>query len=118
MPSTTTQKRQAAAVNSKAQEVHAEQKAVLASVIVTDDLWNSLQDANMRIKELENLLTDKDIECHRLQSELDTANQKLHTYKESFAFLKAKHEKTYHELHMQCQTPKKSKKNCPNCGSR
>ena len=118
MPSTTTQKRQAAAVNSKAQEVHAEKKAVLASVIATNDLWNSLQDANMCIKELENLLTDKDIECHRLQSELDTANQKLHTYKESFAFWKAKHEKTYHELHMQCQTPKKSKKNCPNCGSR
>ena len=61
----------------------------------TDDLWKSLQDANMHIKELENLLTDNDTECHRLQSELDKANQKLYTYKDSFAFLKAKHEETY-----------------------
>ena len=102
MPAVTACKQQAAAANLRAQEVHAEQRAVLASETATDDLWNSLQAANSRIKELENLLAEKDAECSRLQSELAKVNEKLHVYQDSSALLKAKHEKTYHELCMQC----------------
>ena len=111
MPAPTAQKWQAAAANLRVQEVHAKKQAILASEIATDDLWNSLQAANSHIKELENLLADKDTECHRLQSELDKANQKLHVYQDSSALWKAKHEKTQHELHMQHQTTKQGQKN-------
>jgi len=55
MSPTTARKRQAAAANKKAQEVHAEKRAILASETATNDLWNSLQAANSRIEELEQL---------------------------------------------------------------
>ena len=102
MPASTAQKHQAAAANLRAQEVYAEKQAFLASETATDDLWA----ANSHIKELENLLADKDTECHRLQSELDKANKKLHVYQDSSALWKANHEKMHHELCMQCQTTK------------
>ena len=104
MPLVSSRKKQAAVANLKAQELHSEKRAVLASETVTDDLWNSLQAANSRIEELENLLADRDTECHRLKSELDKANQKLHMHKDSSALWQEKHEKTYHELRMQRQT--------------
>ena len=107
MPPTTARKQQAAAANSRAQEVHAEKRAVLASETATNDLWSSLQAANSRIQELENLLADKDTENHRLHTELDKANQKLQVYQDSSALWKGKHEKTYHELRMQRQTTKR-----------
>ena len=94
----------------KAQELHSEKRAVLASETVTDDLWNRLQAANSQIEELENLLADRDTECHRLKSELDKANQKLHMHKDSSALWQEKHEKTYHELRMQHQTTKRGQK--------
>ena len=78
----------------------------MASETAIDDLWNSLQAANSRIKELEQLLADKDLECHRLQSALHNSNQKLQKHQENSALWKTKHEKTYHELRMQCQTSK------------
>jgi chromosome segregation ATPase len=73
---------------------------------VTDDLWNSLQAVNLRIKELENLLAENSTEFHRLELELDKANEKLHMHQDSSALWKEKHEKTYHELRMQRQTTK------------
>ena len=88
-------------------QVIAEKRAALASETATDDLWNSLQAANSCIKELENLLAEKDTECHRLQSELDRATKKLHVHQDDSAVWKGKHEKTYHELRMQCQTTKR-----------
>jgi len=94
----------------RAQEVIAEKGAVLASETTTDDLWNSLQVANSCIKDLENLLAEKDTECQRLQSELDKANQKLDMHQDSSALWKEKHEKTYHELRMQRQTTKQGQK--------
>ena len=107
MPPVAGRKKQAAAANLRAQEVHFEKRAVLTSETAIDDLWNSLQAANSRIKELENLLADKDTECQRLESELDKANQKLHMHQDSSVLWKEKHEKTYHELHMQHQTTKR-----------
>jgi hypothetical protein len=107
MAPTAARKRQAAAANSRAQEVHTEKRAVFASETATNDLWDRLQAANSHIKELENLLIDKDTEYHRLQAELDKANQKLHMYQDSSALWKAKHEKAYHELRMQRQTTKR-----------
>ena len=94
MPLVSSRKKQAAVANLKAQELRSEKRAVLASETVTDDLWNSLQAANSRIEELENLLADRDTECHRLKSELDKANQKLHMHKDSSALWQEKHEKT------------------------
>jgi len=107
MAPVTSRKQQAAAANLKAQETHAKKRAVLASETATDDLWNSLQAANSWIEELENLLADKDTECHRLKSELDKANKKLHMHQDSSALWQEKHEKTYHELRMQRQTTKR-----------
>jgi len=107
MSPTTARKRQAAAANKKAQEVHTEKRAILASETATNDLWNSLQAANSRIEELEQLLADKDLECRQLQSELDISNQKLKGHQDNSALWKMKHEKTYHELRMQRQTTKR-----------
>ena len=53
------------------------------------------------------LLADKDMECRRLQSELNKSNQELQKHQNSSALWKTKHEKTYHELHMQWQTTKR-----------
>jgi len=103
----TARKKQAAVAHLRGQEVIAEKRAALASETATDDLWNSLQAANSHIKELENLLAEKDTECHRLQSELDRATKKLHVHQDDSAVWKEKHEKTYHELHMQRQTTKR-----------
>ena len=102
----TGRKRQAAEAQLRGQEVIADKRAALASETATDDLWNRLQAANSRIKDLENLLAEKDTECHRLQSELDKAIKKLHVHQDNSAVWKEKHEETYHELRMQCQTTK------------
>src|SRR5437016_4891397 len=106
MPPTTARKRQASAAHAKGQEVLAEKWAIMASETATNDLWNSLQAANSRIEQLEKQLADKDVECHRLQSELDNFKQKLQKHQDSSSLWKAKHEKTYHELRMQRQTTK------------
>ena len=102
----TGRKRQAAEAQLRGQEVIADKRAALASETATDDLWNRLQAANSRIKDLENLLAEKDTECHRLQSELDKAIKKLHVHQDNSAVWKEKHEETYHELRMQRQTTK------------
>jgi hypothetical protein len=107
MPQLTGRKRHTKEANLRAQEVLSEKQALLASETPTDDLWNSLQAANSRNKELENLLAEKDRELHRLQSELDKANKKLHMHQDSSALWQEKHEKTYHELRMQRQTTKR-----------
>jgi uncharacterized protein (DUF1778 family) len=67
MPQLTGRKRHTKEANLRAQEVLSEKRALLASETPTDDLWNSLQAANSRNKELENLLAEKDRELHRLQ---------------------------------------------------
>ena len=109
MPRSTGRQRQAASASQKANEVQDEKRSILTSETAKNDLWNSLQAANLRISELEKLLEEKDLECHRLQSALDNCNQKLQKHHDSSALWKEKHEKTYHELHMQSQTTKRGK---------
>jgi predicted nucleic acid-binding Zn-ribbon protein len=109
MPRPTGRQRQAASANTKGNEVQAEMRSILSSETATSDLWNSLQAANSRISELEKLLAEKDMECHKLQSALENCNQKLHKHQDSSALWKEKHEKTYHELRMQRQTTKRGK---------
>ena len=106
MPAPSARNKHLAAARAKGKSVQADKQAVLASETVTDDLWNSLQAANLRIEELEQQLAQKDAECHRLQSELEKSNQKLQNHKDSSAIWKEKQEKTYHELRMQRQTTK------------
>ena len=88
MPATSGQNKHLAAAHAKGKSIQAEKQAALASETVTDDLWNSLQAAKLRIEELEQQLAQKDAECHRLQSELEKSNQKLQNHKDSFAFWK------------------------------
>ncbi|KAF8803080.1 hypothetical protein BYT27DRAFT_7110622, partial [Phlegmacium glaucopus] len=100
-------KQQVAAAHAKGQEALAEKQAILASETATNDLLSRLQAANSHIEVLEQLLSQKEIECGRLQSELEKSNENLQKHKDSSALWKAKHEKTYHELCMQCQSTKR-----------
>ena len=109
MPRPTARQRQASSANAKGNEVLAEKKSILSSETAKNDLWDSLQAANLRISELEQLLAEKDTECHRLQTALDNCNQKLQKHQDSSAVWKVKHEKIYHELRMQRQTTKRGK---------
>ena len=110
MPRPTGQQRQAASANAKGNEVQAEKRSILSSETATNDLWNSLQAANSHISEIEQLLAEKDKECHRLQSELDNCNQKLQKQQESSALWKEKHKNTYHKLRMLHQTTNRGQK--------
>ena len=76
---TIAQKQQMATAHAKGQELLAEKRTVLVSETATSDVWDSLQAAKSHIEELEQLLADKDMECCRLQSELNKSNQKLQT---------------------------------------
>ena len=109
MTATSGRNKHLAAARAKGKSIQADKKAALASETVTDDLWNSLQAANLHIEELEQQLAQKDAECHRLQSELEKSNQKLQNHKDGSAFWKEKQEKTHHELRMQRQTTKRGK---------
>ena len=100
------QKQQIAAAHQKGQNILAEKHAILTSETATDDLLDRLQAANLHIEELEQQLAQKDAELCRLQSELEKSNQRLQKNKEDSVLWKEKHEKTYHELHMQHQTTK------------
>ena len=111
MPRATAQQWQAASANVKGNEAQAEKRSILSSETAKNDLWESLQAANLRIAELEQLLAEKDVECHRLQSALDNCNQKIKKHQESSVLWKGKHEKTYHELCMQRQATKRGKEN-------
>jgi len=103
---TTSQKQQRAAAYAKGQAVIAEKWAVLASETATNDLWDRLEAANLRIEALEQLLSEKEMQCCRLKSELEKSNQKLQKHQDDSALWKMKHKKTYHELHMQHQSTK------------
>ena len=109
MPATSGRNKHLAAARAKGKSIQADKQAALASETATDDLWNSLQAANLHIEELEQQLAQKDAECHRLQSELEKSNQKFQNHKDSSAFWKEKQEKTHHELRMQRQTTKRGK---------
>ena len=78
----------------------------MAPETAKNGLWDSLQAANSCIAELEQLLAEKDMECHKLKSALDNCNQKLKKHQDISALWKGKYEKTYHELCMHCQTTK------------
>ncbi|KAF8808752.1 hypothetical protein BYT27DRAFT_7222765 [Phlegmacium glaucopus] len=104
---TTSRKQQIAAAHAKGQEALAEKWAILASETATNDLLSRLQAANSHIEVLEQLLSQKEIECGRLQSELEKSNENLQKHKDSSALWKAMHEKIYHELHMQRQSTKR-----------
>ena len=84
----------------------AEKQALLASETAATDLWNELQNARQRIKELELKLMQKDEEFNDLYSNLEQSNQKLSKCEADMSLLKSKQEKTYHDLRMQCQTAK------------
>jgi predicted nucleic acid-binding Zn-ribbon protein len=86
----------------------------LSSETAADDLWDRLQVANLRIEELEQQLAQKDSELCRLQSELESSNQKLQKNQGDSALWKAKQGETYHELRMQRQTTKRAQKKCGN----
>src|SRR6266498_5969584 len=100
-------KQHLAVAQAKGHQIIAEKHTVLASETANEDLWNELQTANSRIQELELELAQKIAECTNLQSELEKANEKLAKYQADSDFWKSKHEGTYHELRLQCQTAKR-----------
>ncbi|KAF8804555.1 hypothetical protein BYT27DRAFT_7259036 [Phlegmacium glaucopus] len=107
---TTSQKQQIAAAHAKGQEALTEKRAILASETATNDILSRLQAANSHIEVLEQLLSQKEIECGRLQSELEKCNENLQKHKDSSALWKEKHEKTYHELQEQLEIIKIAEK--------
>jgi hypothetical protein len=60
----------------KALETMAQKRADLGSETAAEDLWDKLQDALTRNKELEQQLFLKSLECESLHSELETFRQK------------------------------------------
>ena len=94
-------KQQIAAAHKKGQSILAEKRATLTSETALDDLWESLQAANLRIEELEQQLAQKDTELSRLRCELEKSGQKLQKNQNDSALWKEKHGKMYYELRMQ-----------------
>lgn len=80
--------------------------AALGSETVAEDLWDQLQEALARNKELEQQLFQKSLECKNLHSELETLRQKCTQLMDEVSHWRSKQEATYHSLCMERQTTK------------
>ena len=91
----------------KALENMAQKHAALGSEAAAEDLWDKLQEALTRNKELEQQLSLKSLECESLRSELETFRQKCTRLTDEVFHWRSKQEATYHSLHMERQTAKR-----------
>ena len=105
MPPKKSQQAQSLA-RARAIEVLAEKNATLSSEMAAENLWHQLQTANSRIMELEEMLALKEVECNKLQSNLDKCKQEIIEYKTSASSWESKQKATYHDLRMQRQITK------------
>ena len=91
----------------KALETIAQKRVALGSETAAEDLWDQLQEALARNKELEQQLSLKSLECESLHSELETFRQKCTQLTDEVFHWRSKQEATYHSLRMERQTAKR-----------
>jgi len=91
----------------KALETIAQKRVALGSETAAEDLWDQLQEALARNKELEQQLSLKSLECESLHSELETFRQKCTQLTDEVSHWRSKQEATYHSLRMERQTAKR-----------
>ena len=92
----------------KALETMAQKHAALGSATAAEDLWDQLQEALGKNKELEQQLSLKHLECESLHSELETFRQKCTQLTDEVFHWRSKQEATYHSLRIERQTAKRS----------
>ena len=92
----------------KALETMAQKHAALGSATAAEDLWDQLQEALGKNKELEQQLSLKRLECESLHSELETFRQKCTQLTDEVFHWRSKQEATYHSLRIERQTAKRS----------
>jgi hypothetical protein len=91
----------------KGLETIAQKRTALGSETAADDLWDQLQVALSRNKELEQQLSLKSLECESLYSKLETFRQKCIQLTDEVFHWRSKQEVTYHSLRMERQRAKR-----------
>ena len=91
----------------KALDTIAQKRAALGSDTAAEDLWDQLQDASARNKELQQQLSLKSLECEGLHSELESLRQECNKLTDEVFHWRSKQEATYNSLRLERQTAKR-----------